>query len=358
MPINSAVHFFSPGSVHIFQDPYSSEKPNQEVLDCFEPRAISQAVSYPELSLKELYAQKDSLKSLTASELIHFWENLGRAKADAENSFFRFFSSTKPEEYFDEIVPKLCDEIADRFISNRATQSGTEYLFWILNDKLTSHVIKRIFEKEGQVFERYQNAKQSGLKLERSEEAKLFLRYVFGDNKKIISRYEEAKKTDFQIDPIFAVDLFRSKNGNDVINFLQKIRSAGIDYQHLFTMPGFEENCFHQLFREKIHSYESIRSIMILAAISGVDIDFLLQQKDFMKKTPLDYTRMHFEIGKELFSAEYNALLAEAGIGKEFYSTLHGYRLASLQFHPDKAGVAGEAKFKRLSELAEKLGIK
>src|SRR3989338_1345638 len=166
--------------IEIFRDPY--RKQNQDTLDLFEPTQFCEPVKYPILSLKELYAKKDSLKDLSASELIHFWKNLGAEKEKSDKSYEGFLGQAKEvffpqkqdEYYYDHIVPKLCDEVTKRFLSGRGVKSGSDSLVSVLNPKLTQHIYWKIFEQGDHMFECYRNAKLSGMPMGSAFSRQLF----------------------------------------------------------------------------------------------------------------------------------------------------------------------------------------
>lgn len=260
MPINTKPTRITFSRSCLFQDPFEpAPKPNQEILDCFEPRSVSQQVQRSYVSLKKLDTQKDSLRDLTASELIHFWNNLGRAKKEADLDLQAFygpvialFSSKTPEEYYDAIVPKLCEEVTDRFISGRSLRSEKEHLLCILNNNLKSHIVAKIFEDKDKVFERYQIANHSGIRFEPIDEVRLFIPYIFKDTEKIIERYQAAQKAGLRVDPNFAIDLFQSRNVEDIINLLKKMQQLGVEHRHLFLMPNSGQNFYINSFEKKL----------------------------------------------------------------------------------------------------------
>lgn len=283
-------------------DPIISE---DTFVGCFESSSKPEIKTY---SLAELYEQRDSFQEKTASELVVLWKNFKSIDLNSPGLYTRFQAwrqDLDPLLFHQVTQEKMLEEISGRFLSGRSISDAHGHLSQLLDTQVVDHVINDILWRVHKA-QCYHNAKLAGLHTYKDFDRKLIRALCTCPYDKITSFFEEA-------------------------------REFKIAHKHLFERVDFSG--------VPTGAQEKLKE---QARLSGTKV-LSLQEIEQIR----------------IWATEYNEILKTCKIQKLNWlsettsqkDAAHGYRLAALYLHPDH-NPAGRERFERLTELAEKLGIK
>ena len=286
------------------------EKKPHDAVDSFGCFGISSKPALPTYSLVALHDMRNSLKEKSASELASLWQNFKQINPESPGLYARFvaWKNDTPLNFFwGDTRLALLNEIAERFISGHSIRDPSTELSQVLEEQIVLHVIKTIQDRAHKA-QCYHNVTLSGIK-----------------------KFP-------QFDQIFMKELCTGNYSvSDIEKFFSEAREFKIPHKHLFLnldLHKFSEPVIETLKKEAQKSQATLMSSQEIAQ-------------------------------RKVWITEYNQILEACKVPESNWALLgvpqkdadHGYRLAARALHPDR-NPQGEKTFKRLTELAEKLGTK
>lgn len=277
-------------------------------------------------SLFEIYHAKETLARLDNGQLLSIWKtfcSLSTQKLSIFEKIILWKDDTSRDKISQQILKRLLPELIKRGLSLEHTQSETLKL-WLTESSFLKELFESICEPEEHIAQNYLAAEKF---------------------------YQ----------PYLENDTFESQ----FLHALCTSKSAIIYIDALFTQLKAFKSIPDLL--KLIDLCPKNLSIPILAWIS-ITRDRILkppepkpQPKPQQKPRPYNYYKLPEPLPppseKQDSLSEYQKMLQAAGVPKDDWATMHGFRLASLYYHPDRNS-GHEEEFKRLALFAEKLEIK